>query len=55
MPADPIMLEEAKEEEVKFRFLAEPKSYEGANGQVTTVTMNSMEHGAPDRDRKKKS
>jgi glutamate synthase (NADPH) small chain len=49
MPADPIMLEEAKEEEVKFRFLAEPKSYEGANGQVATVTMNSMQHGAPDQ------
>ena len=49
MPADPIMLEEAKEEEVKFRFLAEPKSYEGANGQVATVTMNSMHLGAPDQ------
>jgi glutamate synthase (NADPH) small chain len=49
MPADPIMLEEAKEEEVKFRFLAEPKSYEGANGQVATVTMNSMQLGAPDQ------
>ena len=49
MPADPIMLEEAKEEEVKFRFLAEPKSYEGANGQVATVTMNLMQLGAPDQ------
>ena len=49
MPADPIMLEEAKEEEVKFRFLAEPKSYEGANGQVATVTMNSMHLGTPDQ------
>src|SRR5919202_6103351 len=29
MPADPIMLEEAKEEGVKFMFLAEPKSYQG--------------------------
>ena len=34
MPADPIMLEEAKEEGVKFRFLGEPKSYEGENGHV---------------------
>src|ERR1051325_3078608 len=49
MPADPIMLQEAKEEEVKFRFLAEPKSYEGANGQVATVTMNSMHLGTPDQ------
>jgi glutamate synthase (NADPH/NADH) small chain len=49
MPADPIMLEEAKEEGVKFRFLAEPKSYEGADGQVNAATMNSMQLGAPDQ------
>ncbi len=49
MPADPIMLEEAKEEGVKFRFLAEPKSYEGADGQVMAATMNSMQLGAPDQ------
>ncbi len=28
MPADPIMIEEAKEEGVRFRFLAQPKSFE---------------------------
>lgn len=49
MPADPIMLEEAKEEGVKFRFLAEPKSYEGIDGQVMAATMNSMQLGAPDQ------
>jgi glutamate synthase (NADPH) small chain len=49
MPADPIMLEEAKEEGVKFRFLAEPKSYEGTDGQVMAATMNSMQLGAPDQ------
>ncbi|MBV9178761.1 MAG: FAD-dependent oxidoreductase [Nitrososphaeraceae archaeon] len=48
MPADPIMLEEAKEEGVKFNFLAEPQSYEGANGQVVRVVMNSMQLGVPD-------
>ncbi|MBV9667738.1 MAG: FAD-dependent oxidoreductase, partial [Nitrososphaeraceae archaeon] len=48
MPADPIMLEEAKEEGVKFNFLAEPQSYEGANGQVLRVVMNSMQLGVPD-------
>jgi glutamate synthase (NADPH/NADH) small chain len=48
MPADPIMLEEAKEEGVKFMFLAEPQSYEGADGQVVRVVMNSMQLGAPD-------
>jgi glutamate synthase (NADPH/NADH) small chain len=49
MPADPIMLQEAKEEGVKFRFLAEPKSYDGSNGHVITTTMNSMKLGAPDQ------
>jgi NADPH-dependent glutamate synthase beta subunit-like oxidoreductase len=46
MPADPMMLEEAKEEGVKFKFLAEPKSYQGdSNGYVVTTTMNSMRLG----------
>lgn len=49
MPADPIMLEEAKEEGVKFKFLAEPQSYEGADGQVVRVVMNSMQLGVPDQ------
>ena len=48
MPADPIMLEEAKEEGVKFKFLSEPQSYEGTDGQVVRVVMNSMQLGAPD-------
>jgi glutamate synthase (NADPH/NADH) small chain len=49
MPADPIMLQEAKEEGVKFRFLADPKSFEGSNGYVTTIEMNSMNLGEPDQ------
>ena len=49
MPADPIMLQEAKEEGVKFRFLADPKSFEGSNGHVTITEMNSMKLGAPDQ------
>ena len=49
MPADPIMLQEAKEEGVKFRFLADPKSLEGSNGHVTITEMNSMKLGAPDQ------
>jgi glutamate synthase (NADPH/NADH) small chain len=48
MPADPIMLEEAKEEGVKFKFLAEPQSYEGADGHLVRVVMNSMQLGVPD-------
>ena len=48
MPADPIMLEEAKEEGVKFRFLAQPKSYEGDNGHVVGAVMYLMALGKPD-------
>jgi glutamate synthase (NADPH) small chain len=48
MPADPIMLEEAKEEGVKFRFLAQPKSYEGDNGHVVGALMDLMQLGKPD-------
>ena len=54
MPADPIMLEEAKEEGVKFKFLAEPKSYEGdSNGHIMTTTMNLMQLGTPDQTGRK--
>jgi glutamate synthase (NADPH) small chain len=54
MPADPIMLEEAKEEGVNFKFLAEPRSYEGdSNGHVVTTTMNSMQLGVPDQSGRK--
>ena len=49
LPADPIMLQEAKEEGVKFRFLAEPKTYDGSYGHIVTTTMNSMKLGAPDQ------
>jgi glutamate synthase (NADPH/NADH) small chain len=48
MPADPIMLEEAKEEGVKFRFLAQPKSYEGENGHVARAVVDLMQLGKPD-------
>ena len=48
MPADPIMLEEAKEEGVKFRFLSAPKSYEGRNGYVVATLMDCMQLTAPD-------
>lgn len=54
MPADPIILEEAKEEGVKFKFLAEPKSYEGPNGHVVGVVMNLMQLGKPDESGRRK-
>jgi glutamate synthase (NADPH/NADH) small chain len=49
MPADPIMIEEAKEEGVKFRFLAQPKFFEGSNGRLSAVVMDSMKLGDPDQ------
>ncbi len=48
LPCDPVMLEEAKEEGVKFMFLVEPKSYEGINDHVTKTKLNVMQFGKPD-------
>lgn len=48
MPADAVMHEEAKEEGVKFKFLADPKEYVGVNGRLTSVLMNTMQLGEPD-------
>ncbi|MDQ5842954.1 MAG: FAD-dependent oxidoreductase, partial [Thermoproteota archaeon] len=50
MPADPIMIEEAKEEGIRFRFLAQPKSFEGSDkNQVIAIVMDSMQLGKPDQ------
>jgi NADPH-dependent glutamate synthase beta subunit-like oxidoreductase len=50
MPADPIMIEEAKEEGVRFRFLAQPKSFEGSDkNQVVAAVMEAMQLGRPDQ------
>jgi glutamate synthase (NADPH/NADH) small chain len=50
MPADPIMIEEAEEEGVKFRFLAQPKSFEGSDkNHVVAVVMDSMQLGKADQ------
>ncbi len=53
MPADPIMLQEAKEEGIEFVFLAEPKAYEGENGSVKSISMNRMKLGTPDQTGRK--
>ena len=50
MPADPIMVEEAKEEGVNFKFLADPKRYNGdGSGKLVSVTMDIMKLGEPDK------
>ena len=48
MPADAIMLEEAKEEGIQFKFLADPKAYIGENGKLTSVLVDTMQLGEPD-------
>lgn len=48
MPADPIMVEEAKEEGVEFLFLSDPVEYFGQGGKVEGATMAAMRLGAPD-------
>ncbi len=48
MPADAIMLEEAKEEGIQFKFLADPRAYTGENGKLVSVLMDTMQLGEPD-------
>lgn len=48
MPADPTMTEEAKEEQVEFKFLTNPKRFNGSGGRLVSVTMSAMKLGAPD-------
>lgn len=51
---DPIMLEEAKEEGVKFRFLGQAKSFEGdSNGHVVATIVDSVQISAPDQSGKR--
>jgi len=50
---DPIMLEEAKEEGVKFKFLGQTKSFKGDNNShVTSAVINKMQMGKPDQSGK---
>jgi glutamate synthase (NADPH/NADH) small chain len=47
---DPIMLQEAKEEGVKFRFLAQAKTFEGdSNGHIIATIIDNMQMSAPDQ------
>jgi glutamate synthase (NADPH) small chain len=49
MPADPFIIEEAKEEGINFRFLASPKSFDAVERKIKTVTMLQMRLGKPDK------
>ncbi len=54
MHSDPIMVEEAREEGVQFKFLTNPKSFEGKNGKLDSVVMNTMKLGEPDSTGRRK-
>ena len=50
---DPIMLEEAKEEGMMFRFLGQTKSFKGdGNGHVVAAVVNKMQMGTADQSGK---
>jgi glutamate synthase (NADPH/NADH) small chain len=52
---DPIMLQEAKEEGVKFKFLVQAKSFEDdGNGHVRAAVIDNMREAAPDQSGKRK-
>ena len=48
MPADPFMMDEAREEGVQFAFLTNPKKYNGSGGVLVSATMSRMQLGRPD-------
>lgn len=48
MPADPIMVKEAREEGVEFRFLSDPSKYVGQGGKLSGATVQAMRLGDPD-------
>ncbi len=53
MPSDPIMVDETKEEGIQFKFLSNPKSYNGKE-KLVSVTMDTMKQGEPDETGRKK-
>ncbi len=48
MPADPIMVQEAKEEGVDFMLLSDPVEYVGEGGRLDGAVMSPMQLGEPD-------
>lgn len=48
MPADSIMVQEAREEGVDFAFLTDPTEYIGRDGGVVSAVMAAMRLGEPD-------
>ncbi|MGI0090100.1 MAG: FAD-dependent oxidoreductase [Nitrososphaerales archaeon] len=49
-PSDPIMVDEAKEEGIEFKYLANPKKFNGdEDGRLVSTTMDTMHLGEPDK------
>jgi glutamate synthase (NADPH/NADH) small chain len=48
MPVDPVLVEEGKEEGLRLSFLMAPKTYNGTDGRVSSVTMSIMRLGEVD-------
>lgn len=48
MPADALEIDEAEEEGVIYKFLTNPLSFNGADGKVSSITLQIMELGEPD-------
>lgn len=48
MPSDPVVIDEAREEGVQFKWLTSPVQYNGEKGRLRSVTMSVMQLGPPD-------
>ena len=48
MPADKLEIDEAEEEGVIYKFLTNPRSFNGEDGKVKSITLQLMELGEPD-------
>lgn len=48
MPADPIVIDQARDEGVNFGFLLNPKSFKGNGDKITSATLCEMRLGEPD-------
>ena len=49
MPADPIMVQEAREEGIGLEFLADPSEFIGENGKLSAMRLATIELGPPDQ------
>ncbi len=54
MPANPLMVDEAKDEDIKFIFLTIPKSFIGLNDKLNGVKLSRMKLGEPDESGRKR-